>query len=156
MPGTGKGLILYGQPSNACPSPHHHSHIMAEREKQDDLPHQSQDLELSLSASKSPALATSHADLNVDKLTAESCFFPESDAFSLWFLMLACPVWKMSLLLASLGSSVSTRFGVGPINNLQSCSCSEMLFKMLKRPSLGLLVWTGQACFFQSCSAVCD
>lgn len=54
---------------------------------------QSQDLELSLSASKSPALATSHADLNVDKLIAESCFFPESDLSSLLFLML---VWKMS------------------------------------------------------------
>ena len=63
----------------------------------------------------------------------------------LLFLML---VWKMSFLLMSLGNSVRTRFEVGPVNHLQSRSYSEMPFRMLKRLSLGLQAWTGQACFF--------
>ena len=48
----------------------------------------------------------------------------------------------------SLGNSVRTRFEVGPVNHLQSRSYSEMPFRMLKRLSLGLQAWTGQACFF--------
>lgn len=77
--------------------------FVAEREARWFASDQSQDLELSLSASQSPALATSQADLDADKLTAESCFLlrvthPLSRSWC-WFVQLgrwAC-CWRLQV-----------------------------------------------------------